>query len=178
MIGWFGFNPGSELAADAFVPADRRHDPARRRAGALVAMVVTWFKDGKPDVAMAGNGLLAGLVGDHRPRGRSQHLESILIGAIGGAIVVFAVYFFDRIRIDDPVGAISVHGVCGAWGTLSVGLFAHTTTPSWVARTPACSTAAAPTSWSPRSSRRGHRRLRGCCMASLFLAIKSRSASG
>jgi Amt family ammonium transporter len=86
-------------------------------------MLVTWFKDGKPDVAMTGNGLLAGLVGVTAGAWVINGLGALVIGAAAGTIVVFAVTFFDRIRIDDPVGAVSVHGVCGAFGTIAVGLF-------------------------------------------------------
>ena len=86
-------------------------------------MMVTWIKDGKPDVSMTGNGLLAGLVGITAGCWAVDQLGAIIIGLIAGAIVVFAVSFFDRIRIDDPVGAVSVHGVCGAFGTIAVGLF-------------------------------------------------------
>jgi Amt family ammonium transporter len=88
-------------------------------------MVVNWVKDGKPDVSMAANGLLAGLVAITAPVGAVSARDAVIIGAIGGAIVVFAVSFFDRVKVDDPVGAISVHGVCGTWGTLSVALFAQ-----------------------------------------------------
>jgi Amt family ammonium transporter len=124
-IGWFGFNPGSELAADMYVPQLAVRTLVAGCAGAIVAMIVNWVKDGKPDVSMAANGLLAGLVSVTAPVGAISTRDAILIGAIGGAIVVFAVGVFDRIRIDDPVGAISVHGVCGTWGTLSVALFAQ-----------------------------------------------------
>ena len=94
-------------------------------AGAFVAMMVTWFKDGKPDVAMTGNGLLAGLVGVTAGCWAVDQLGALLIGTVAGVLVVFSVIFFDRIRIDDPVGASSVHGVCGAWGTIAVGLFSE-----------------------------------------------------
>jgi Amt family ammonium transporter len=124
-IGWFGFNPGSELAADAFVPQLAVKTLVAGCAGAVVAMVVNWLRDGKPDVSMAANGLLAGLVSVTAPVGAISARDAIIIGAIGGAIVVFAVSLFDRVRIDDPVGAISVHGVCGTWGTLSIALFAQ-----------------------------------------------------
>jgi Amt family ammonium transporter len=124
-IGWFGFNPGSELAADAFVPQLAVKTLFAGAAGAIVGMVVNWVKDGKPDVSMAANGLLAGLVAITAPVGAVSARDAVIIGAIGGAIVVFAVSFFDRVKVDDPVGAISVHGVCGTWGTLSVALFAQ-----------------------------------------------------
>jgi Amt family ammonium transporter len=94
-------------------------------AGAVIAMLVNWSVDGKPDVSMAANGLLAGLVSVTAPVGAVSTRDAILIGAVGGAIVVFAVKFFDRVRVDDPVGAISVHGVCGTWGTFSIALFAQ-----------------------------------------------------
>jgi Amt family ammonium transporter len=88
-------------------------------------MTITWIKGGKPDVSMTGNGLLAGLVGVTAGCWAVDQLGALVIGALSGLIVVFAVAFFDRIRIDDPVGAISVHGVCGAFGTLAVGLFSE-----------------------------------------------------
>jgi Amt family ammonium transporter len=89
-------------------------------------MLVTWLKNGKPDVAMAGNGLLAGLVGVTAGCWVVNGLGAVIIGAIAGLLVVYSVIFWDRMRIDDPVGAISVHGVCGAFGTLAVGLFSAT----------------------------------------------------
>jgi ammonium transporter, Amt family len=124
-IGWFGFNPGSELAMDEFVSQLAVKTLLAGAAGAVVAMVVNWLLDGKPDVSMAANGLLAGLVSITAPVGAVTTSVSILIGAVGGVIVVFAVRGFDRIGIDDPVGAISVHGVCGTWGTLSIAFFAR-----------------------------------------------------
>lgn len=123
-IGWFGFNPGSELALDEFVMQIGVKTLLAAGAGAVVAMIVNWSLDGKPDVSMAANGLLAGLVAITAPVGAVTTPVSILIGAIGGAIVVFSVKFFDRVGVDDPVGAISVHGVVGAWGTFSIALFA------------------------------------------------------
>ncbi|HEU0172520.1 MAG TPA: ammonium transporter [Acidimicrobiales bacterium] len=123
-IGWFGFNPGSELAADSLVPQLAVKTLVAGCAGAVVAMLVNWALDKSPDVSMAANGLLAGLVSITAPVGAVETWAAVLIGAIGGAIVVLAVKMFDRIKVDDPVGAISVHGVCGTWGTLSIGLFA------------------------------------------------------
>jgi Amt family ammonium transporter len=123
-IGWFGFNPGSELAADEFVPQLAVKTLVAGVAGAVIAMIVSWLMDRKPDVSMAANGLLAGLVSITAPVGAVTTPYAVLIGGVGGALVVFAVRFFDRVRVDDPVGAISVHGVCGTWGTLSIGLFA------------------------------------------------------
>ena len=123
-IGWFGFNPGSELAADEFVVPIAVKTLLAAAAGAVTAMAVNWRLDGKPDVSIAANGLLAGLVAITAPVGAVETWAAVLIGAIGGAIVVFSVKFFDRLKIDDPVGAISVHGVVGTWGTLSIALFA------------------------------------------------------
>jgi Amt family ammonium transporter len=123
-IGWFGFNPGSELGADSLVPQLAVKTLVAGCAGAVVAMAVNWMLDKSPDVSMAANGLLAGLVSITAPVGAVETWAAVLIGAIGGAIVVFSVRMFDRVKVDDPVGAISVHGVCGTWGTLSIGLFA------------------------------------------------------
>ncbi len=124
-IGWFGFNPGSELAADAFVPQLAVKTLVAGCAGAIIAMALNWAMDKKPDVSMAANGLLAGLVSITAPVGAVTTRDAVIIGAVGGFIVVLAVRMFDRIRVDDPVGAISVHGVCGTWGTLSIALFAQ-----------------------------------------------------
>ena len=123
-IGWFGFNPGSELAADEFVPGIALKTLVAAAAGAVTAMAVNWMRDGKPDVSIAANGLLAGLVAITAPVGAVETWAAIVIGAVGGLIVVFSVSMFDRLKIDDPVGAISVHGVVGTWGTLSIALFA------------------------------------------------------
>ena len=124
-IGWFGFNPGSELAADLEVPRIALNTMLAATAGALATTLVIWAKSGKPDLAMIGNGALAGLVAITAPCGAVNYGMSIVIGAVGGVLVVFSVLFFDKIKVDDPVGAISVHGVVGAWGVLSVGLFAQ-----------------------------------------------------
>jgi Amt family ammonium transporter len=124
-LGWFGFNPGSELLADFEVPRLALNTMLAAVSGALATAVVIWARTGKPDLAMIGNGALAGLVAITAPVGTVNYGMACVIGAIGGIIVVFSVLFFDRIRIDDPVGAISVHGVVGAWGVLAVGLFAQ-----------------------------------------------------
>lgn len=123
-LGWFGFNPGSELAADQYVMSVAVNTMLAAAAGGLFSAATIWLKAGKPDVAMVGNGALAGLVAITAPCGTVDPLPAALIGGIGGIIVVYSVYFFDKVKIDDPVGAISVHGVCGIWGTLSIGLFA------------------------------------------------------
>lgn len=126
LVGWYGFNPGSWLGADPVIGKIAVNTTLAAAAGACMAMVVTWLKSGKPDVAMTGNGLLAGLVGVTAGCWAVNGLGAVIIGAIAGFIVVYAVYFFDRVRIDDPVGAVSVHGVCGAFGTIAVGLFSAT----------------------------------------------------
>ncbi len=122
-IGWFGFNPGSELAADANVPHIAVTTNLAAAAGAVTATFTTWTKDGKPDLSMTINGILAGLVGITAGCADVDMWEAVVIGAIAGIIVVFSVAFFDSIKIDDPVGATSVHLVCGIWGTLAVGIF-------------------------------------------------------
>ena len=126
-LGWFGFNPGSELAADAYVMTVGLNTMLAAVAGGLACTITIWLVAGKPDLAMIGNGVLAGLVAITAPCGTATPFASFIIGAVGGVLVVFAVLFFDRVKIDDPVGAISVHGVCGMWGVLSVGLFAKNT---------------------------------------------------
>ena len=123
-LGWFGFNPGSELAADNLVAGIAVNTILAAVAGGLATTAVIWLKTGKPDVAFIGNGVLAGLVAITGPCGAVTPVMSIIIGAIGGVIVVFSVLMFDKIKIDDPVGAISVHGTVGVWGVLAIGLFA------------------------------------------------------
>jgi ammonium transporter, Amt family len=123
-IGWFGFNPGSELIADGYVMQVALKTLLAGCAGAVVAMFVNWAKSGKPETSMAANGLLAGLVAITAPVGAVETWASVVIGAVAGVLVVYSVAFFDRRRIDDPVGAISVHAVCGTWGTLSIAFFA------------------------------------------------------
>jgi Amt family ammonium transporter len=124
-IGWFGFNPGSELAADTVVMEVALKTLLAGCAGAVMAMATNWWKDGKPDVSFAANGLLAGLVAITAPCATVETWASVVIGAIAGVLVVYAVAMFDRLKIDDPVGAVSVHAVCGTWGTLSIALFAR-----------------------------------------------------
>jgi Amt family ammonium transporter len=123
-VGWFGFNPGSELRADELVSGIAINTMLAAAAGAFFCALTITAKTGKPDLAMIGNGVLAGLVAITAPCAAVTPLMSVVIGAIAGVIVVFAVFFFDKIKIDDPVGAVSVHGICGLWGLLSIGLFA------------------------------------------------------
>jgi Amt family ammonium transporter len=127
LVGWFGFNGGSQLFADQFVTPVAVTTVLAAAAGAVVAMVVTWIRSGKPDVAMTGNGLLAGLVSITAGCGAVYNWAAAFIGLVGGILVVFAVEFIDKkLKVDDPVGAVAVHGVCGAWGVIAVGLFAAT----------------------------------------------------
>ncbi len=124
-FGWFGFNPGSELAADTAVMFVGMNTLLASIAGGAATTAVVWAKTGKPDIAMIGNGVLAGLVSITAGCGTVTPVGALIVGAIAGLIVVFSVFFFDRHGIDDPVGAVSVHGVCGIWGTLTIGLFAR-----------------------------------------------------
>jgi len=123
-FGWFGFNAGSELGADSVVVRAGVTTMLAAAAGGVAAGAVMWMKGGFLDVAMTANGILAGLVSITAGTGALTPFGAVITGAIGGVIVVFSVLFFDKIRIDDPVGAISVHGVCGVWGTLAIGFFA------------------------------------------------------
>jgi Amt family ammonium transporter len=122
-IGWFGFNPGSTTAANKDIAMIFVNTNLAAAAGAIFAMFISWIKFGKPEISMSLNGALAGLVAITSPCATVTPMSSIIIGAAAGVIVVLSVLFFDRIRVDDPVGAISVHGVCGAWGTLAAGIF-------------------------------------------------------
>jgi Amt family ammonium transporter len=124
-LGWFGFNPGSTTAVGggdlAFIAVTTNLAAA---AGAVGAMITSWFMFKKPDTSFALNGALAGLVAITAGCDCMSPATAAITGLVGGIIVVFSVLFFDRIGVDDPVGAVSVHGVCGAWGTLAIGLIA------------------------------------------------------
>jgi Amt family ammonium transporter len=122
-LGWFGFNPGSTTTADTSIAMIFVNTNLAAAAGAIMAMIVSWVKFGKPEVGMSLNGALAGLVGITAGCANVMPSSAIIIGAVAGVIVVFSVMFFDKIKVDDPVGAVSVHGVCGAWGTLAAGIF-------------------------------------------------------
>ena len=124
-VGWFGFNGGSWLGADPIVGRIATTTMIAAGAGAVVAALLTKLQSGKTDVAMTGNGLLAGLVGITAGCFAVTTVGSLIIGAVSGVLVVYAVAFFDKIKVDDPVGAISVHGVCGVFGTIAVGLFSN-----------------------------------------------------
>jgi ammonium transporter, Amt family len=123
-LGWFGFNPGSVMAAD---PGAITHIALTTNmagaVGGIAATITAWLYLGKPDLSMIINGILAGLVAITASCAYVSIGSSFIIGLIAGVIVVFSVTFFDKLGIDDPVGATSVHLVCGIWGTLAVGLW-------------------------------------------------------
>jgi ammonium transporter, Amt family len=125
-FGWFGFNPGSTLAGgDLRIAVVATNTMLAGTGGAIAAMFYVWKRLGKPDPSMLCNGMLAGLVAITAPCAFVNSVSAVIIGSIAGLLVVESVLFIDRVlKIDDPVGAISVHGVCGAFGVLSVGLFA------------------------------------------------------
>jgi len=123
-MGWFGFNPGSTMGADAgAIGHIAVTTTLSASAASLAAFFVTYILYKKADVGMTLNGALAGLVGITAGCADVTMTGALLIGIISGIVVVFSVLFFDKIKIDDPVGAISVHGVCGALGTTLLGLF-------------------------------------------------------
>lgn len=122
-LGWFGFNAGSTTALGGDLAYIALITNLAACGGALGSGIVSWFLHKKPDPTLALNGALAGLVSITAGCDIMSPTSSILVGFIGGVIVVGAVKFFDKLKVDDPVGAISVHGVCGAWGTLAIGLF-------------------------------------------------------
>ena len=143
-LGWFGFNGGSVLSA-----AESTYGPdgvtggvdfvfvtttLAGVAGGAVALLTSWAVTSRPDLTMGLNGMLAGLVGITAGANVISPGFAILVGGIAGVLVVFSVYGFDKLRVDDPVGAISVHGVCGIWGTLAVGLFSTNENHSFVAQ--------------------------------------------
>lgn len=126
-IGWFGFNPGSQLQADMAVPIIAVLTGFAAAAGGAAAMATSWLTMKRPDVSMAGNGVLAGLVAICSGVGEMSWFGTLITGAVAGTLVVLSVLGIERLGIDDPVGAFSVHGVGGLWGLLATGLFATTT---------------------------------------------------
>lgn len=123
-LGWFGFNGGSVLSADpVLVSLVFVTTALAGAAGGLAAAFTSWAVLKKPDLSMALNGMLAGLVGITAGADSIAPWPAVLVGAIAGIIVVVSVLVLDRLKIDDPVGAISVHGICGNWGTIAVGIF-------------------------------------------------------
>ena len=123
-IGWFGFNPGSYTAGIGSIGRVAMTTNLAACAGTIAALVTAWIIMKKPDLTMALNGSLAGLVAITAPCDQVTCNAAIVIGLVAGVLVVLSVFAMDRIHIDDPVGAVSVHCVNGVWGTLAVGLFA------------------------------------------------------
>jgi Amt family ammonium transporter len=131
-FGWFGFNPGSTLGAsgagDLRIGSIAVNTMIAGALGSFGAILYMWIRFGKPDASMSGNGLLAGLVAITAPSGFVNTVGAAIIGFAAGMLVCLSVEYVERVmKVDDPVGAISVHGACGLWGVLSVGLFADGT---------------------------------------------------
>jgi len=124
-FGWFGFNAGSTLSVGdgALISRVAINTNLAAALGGIAAMLTVWKRFGKPDLSMAMNGALAGLVAVTAPCAFIEPWAAMVIGAVGGYIVVRAVEMIDKLHIDDPVGAFPVHGVCGIWGTISIGIF-------------------------------------------------------
>ena len=127
-VGWYGFNPGSQLAYSTAVDAEVTTYIAltttlSAAAGSIAAMVIAWGIFGKPDLTMGLNGALAGLVGITANCDRVSQIEAVIIGVVAGALVVAAIIALEKLKIDDPVGAFPVHGVCGVWGGIATGIF-------------------------------------------------------
>jgi Amt family ammonium transporter len=131
-FGWFGFNPGSTLGASGNgnlrIGSIAVNTMLAGATGSFASLLYMWIRFGKPDASMAGNGLLAGLVAITAPSGFVNTVGAVIIGFSAGMLVCLSVEFVERVlKVDDPVGAISVHGACGLWGVISVGLFADGT---------------------------------------------------
>lgn len=123
-FGWFGFNPGSTTAGNGMIGYIAVTTNLAGAAGALLALITSWLVIKKPDISMTLNGALAGLVAITAPCDGVSPMGAIAIGSVAGVLVVLSVLFFDYVaKVDDPVGAVSVHAVNGLWGTLSFGLF-------------------------------------------------------
>ncbi|MEO1633004.1 MAG: ammonium transporter, partial [Bacteroidota bacterium] len=122
-LGWFGFNAGSTTTGDTSIGLIALNTFLAAGAGAVGAMAITWLRTGKPDVSFTLNGVLAGLVGITAGCANLTPDFAIITGFLAGIIVVFAAIGIEKAGVDDPVDAIAVHGVCGAWGTLAAGLF-------------------------------------------------------
>ena len=124
-FGWFGFNPGSTLGVGDgnLIARVAINTNLAAAMGGIFAMITVWKMFGKPDLSMAMNGALAGLVAITAPCAFVEPWAAIVIGAVGGVVVVLGVVLLDKLKVDDPVGAVSVHGFNGIWGTLAIGLF-------------------------------------------------------
>jgi Amt family ammonium transporter len=128
LIGWYGFNPGSQLAIASYddvnaVMLIAVNTTLAAAAGAVFAMLISWIVDKKPDLGMALNGILAGLVGITALPDGVNNIQAIIIGAIAGLIVFGGMKLLEALKIDDPVGAFPVHGLCGVWGGIAVAIF-------------------------------------------------------
>ena len=121
-LGWFGFNTGSTTTGDTSVALIALNTFLTAGAGAFATMVVTWATTGKPDGAVTLNGVLAGLVGITAGCANLEPIFAIVAGAVAGVLCHYSMIFLEKF-VDDAVGAVSVHGVCGVWGTLAAGLF-------------------------------------------------------
>src|SRR5262249_16286673 len=125
-FGWYGFNPGSTLSAMDFQGIGRvaANTTLAACSAGLTAMAVAWTMAKKGDMSFTVNGFLAGLVAITCPCYWVSPVGAVICGGVGGVIVVYAGELVEYLRIDDPIGAVPVHGICGIWGTLSLGLFA------------------------------------------------------
>ena len=123
-IGWFGFNPGSYTQGIGDISRVAMTTNLAACSATCAALATAWIITGKPDLTMALNGSLAGLVAITAPCDIVTPGASLIIGIIGGVLAVLSVYFWDKLHVDDPVGAVSVHLVNGVWGTIACGLFA------------------------------------------------------
>jgi Amt family ammonium transporter len=136
-FGWYGFNPGSTLSAHELrIAVIAVNTTLAASIGACSALITVWLKTKRLDVGMSINGAIAGLVAITAPCAWVEGWAALVIGLIAGIIVVFGVDLFDRLRVDDPVGAVSVHGLNGAWGLLSIGLFADGTWGNYTTELP------------------------------------------
>lgn len=132
-FGWFGFNPGSTMAASGDIGYIAMTTNLAAAAGAITSMITSWFRFGKPDISMSLNGVLAGLVAITAGCANVTMGSALIIGALAGILCVFSVEFIDKVlHVDDPVGAVSVHGVCGAFGTIMAGIFNTPGTPGYI----------------------------------------------
>jgi Amt family ammonium transporter len=127
-VGWFGFNPGSQLAMQGAGNTDAvaiiaTNTALAACAGAIVSLIVIWVMSGTPKLSMALNGMLGGLVGITANCDSVSNGSALIIGAVAGALVVFACIALEKLKIDDTVGAFPVHGVCGVWGGIATGIF-------------------------------------------------------
>lgn len=128
-FGWFGFNAGSTLAGgDLRIGVIATNTMLAGAAAAFSAMLYMWWRYGKPDISIMANGMLAGLVAITAPCAFVNSVSAVIIGLAAGVLVSWSIFFIERtLKVDDPVGAVSVHGVCGAWGVLALGIFADGT---------------------------------------------------